>query len=60
MPSGSLVGDWTVNSRTVHVTSRTKLKGYYGGGFGVGVRVKVKGIQNADGSVDANKIQFAG
>jgi hypothetical protein len=59
MPAGTLIGDWIVNGSTVHVTSKTKLKGYYGGGFGVGVRVKVKGIRNADGSVDANKIQFA-
>lgn len=59
MPVGTLIGDWTVNGSTIHVTSKTKLKGYYGGGFGVGVRVKVKGIKNADGSVEANKIQFA-
>lgn len=59
MPAGSLIGDWTVNGSTVHVTCKTKLKGYYDGGFGAGVRVKVKGTQNADGSVDANKIQFA-
>jgi hypothetical protein len=49
-----------VSGSRVHVSSKTKLKGYYDGGFGVGVRVKVKGIQNADGSVDANKVQFAG
>ena len=60
MPAGSMIGDWTVSGSRIHVTSKTKLKGYYGGGFGVGVRVKVKGIQNADGSVDASKVQFAG
>jgi hypothetical protein len=60
IPAGTLIGDWMVSGSTVHVTSKTKLKGYYDGGFGVGVRVKVKGIQNADGSVDANRIQFAG
>lgn len=60
MPAGTLIGDWMVSGSRVHVTSKTKLKGYYDGGFGVGVRVKVKGIQKADGSVDAGKIQFAG
>jgi Domain of unknown function (DUF5666) len=61
MPAGTPIGDWMVSGSTVHVTSKTKMKGYYGsgGGFGVGVRVKVKGIQNADGSVEANRIQFA-
>lgn len=62
LPSGTLIGNWTVNGRTVQVTSKTKLKGYYGsdGGFGVGSRVKIKGVQNADGSVEANKIQLTG
>lgn len=59
MPAG-LIGDWMISGSRVRVTAKTKLKGYYDGGFAVGVRVKVKGAQNADGSVDANKIQFAG
>ena len=60
LPAGSLIGEWMVGGTKIHVTSKTKLKGYYDGGFGVGVRVKVKGVQNGDGSVEANKIQFAG
>jgi uncharacterized protein DUF5666 len=51
-----LIGDWTIGGRIVHVISSTRLKTEHGA-FAVGVRVKVKGIQMADGSVVATKIQ---
>lgn len=57
LPSGSsLIGDWTINNQTVHVTSSTKLKTQHGA-FAVGTRVKVKGLRLADGSIVATKIQ---
>lgn len=54
--SGSLMGDWTISSRLVHVVSSTKLKSQHGA-FAVGATVKVKGIMMADGSTVATKIQ---
>lgn len=54
--SSSLIGDWTVGSKTVHVTSSTKLKTEHGN-FAVGTRVKVKGFTLADGTMVATKIQ---
>ena len=57
LPGGSsLIGDWSVNDIAVHVTSSTKLKTEHGS-FGVGVRVKVKGLRLSDGSIVATKIQ---
>jgi hypothetical protein len=57
LPSGlSLIGDWTINNQTVHVTSSTKLKAQHGA-FVVGTGVKVKGLGLADGSIVATKIQ---
>lgn len=54
--TANLIGDWTINGRTVHVISSTKLRSEHGP-FAVGVRVKVKGLQMSDGSVVATKIQ---
>lgn len=54
--TAGLIGDWTISGRTVHVTSSTKLKTEHGA-FPVGVRVKIKGIQMADQTVVATKIQ---
>jgi hypothetical protein len=57
LPSSSdLRGDWRVSGRTVHVISSTKLKTEHGA-FAVGVRVKIKAIQLADGTMVATKIQ---
>jgi uncharacterized protein DUF5666 len=56
LPSSGLVGDWTVAGRLVHIVSSTKLNSEHGA-FAVGTRVKVKGIQMADGSVVATKVQ---
>jgi hypothetical protein len=57
LPSSGLVGDWTVGGRLVHVVSSTKLNAEHGA-FAVGARVKVKGLQMADGSVVATKVQL--
>jgi hypothetical protein len=54
--TGSLIGDWTVADRTVHVTSSTRLKAEHGA-FAIGTRVKVKGLRLSDGSIVATKIQ---
>jgi len=56
LPSSGLVGDWTVGGRLVHVVSSTKLNSEHGV-FAIGTRVKVKGMQMADGSVVATKVQ---
>ena len=57
LPSASnLLGDWMIAGRLVHVISSTRLNAEHGA-FAVGARVKVKGLQMADGSVVATKIQ---
>ncbi len=56
LPSSGLVGDWTVGGRLVHVVSSTRLNSEHGA-FAIGTRVKVKGLQVADGSVVATKVQ---
>ena len=57
LPSSGIVGAWTVGGRLVHVVSSTKLNAEHGA-FVVGARVKVKGLQMADGSVVATKVQL--
>jgi hypothetical protein len=57
LPAGaSLIGDWTISGRIVHVISSTRLKDEHGP-FTVGTRVKVKGIRMADGSIVATRVQ---
>ena len=57
LPEGpGFVGDWTVNGRTVHVTSTTILNQEHGA-FVIGVLVEVKGTMNPDGSIDATRIE---
>lgn len=57
LPAGSdLMGDWIIDGRRVHVLSSTRLKAGHGA-FTVGTRVKVKGIQLANGAVVATRIQ---
>jgi len=55
LPASGLIGDWTVAGRLVHVVSSTKLKSEHGA-FALGVTIKVKGMQMADGSVVATKV----
>src|SRR5262245_32690133 len=50
-----MTGDWMVNTTTVHVTTSTRLNSDHG--FTVGGHVKVKGMQRADGSIDARMIK---
>ena len=50
-----MTGDWMVNTTTVHVTTATRLDSEHG--FTVGGRVKVKGMQRADGSIDARMVK---
>ena len=57
LPTGdTLVGTWVIKDRFVHVTSSTRLAAEHGA-FAANVRVKVKGLQLADGTVVATKIQ---
>lgn len=57
LPSTSgWVGDWMVSGRTVHVAATTQIK-QKRGLVAVGAYVEVKGIQQADGSVNATKIE---
>ncbi len=52
------VGDWTVNSITVHVSTTTKID-FEGSTFPtVPFRAEVKGILNSDGSVTAIQIEI--
>lgn len=50
------IGDWVVSGRTVHVTSATRIE-QKKGPVAVGAYVEVKGTQQADGSVNATKIE---
>jgi hypothetical protein len=50
------VGDWTVGSRKVHVTTATRID-QEDGAVAVGALVEVKGTLRADGSVDATRIE---
>jgi hypothetical protein len=54
--SSDLTGDWVVKGTTVHVISSTKIKSEHGA-IAIGTRVKIKGLQMADGSVVATKVQ---
>lgn len=56
LPSSGLVGDWHVNSRTVHVSSSTVINQEHGQVV-LGAYVEVVGNQLSDGSVDATKIE---
>src|SRR5215510_1435580 len=55
LPPG-IIGEWHVGGRTVHVGASTRIK-QKKGPVAVGVVVKVKGFQLADGSIEAEMIQ---
>jgi hypothetical protein len=57
LPPSSLIGDWIISGRLVHVVSSTKLKSKKGV-FAVGTSVKGKGLPLPDGSLVAIKIQI--
>src|SRR5260370_5169766 len=54
--TSGFVGDWVVGSRTVHVTSATRLD-QEDGAVAVGALVEVKGTLRSDGWVDATRIE---
>jgi ligand-binding SRPBCC domain-containing protein len=56
LPATGLIGDWVVSGRTVHVTAATRIEQEHGPAV-VGTYVEVKGWQQADGSVNATKIE---
>ncbi|HLG16840.1 MAG TPA: DUF5666 domain-containing protein [Blastocatellia bacterium] len=56
LPSGGLIGNWTVNGRTVHVTSSTIIDQEHGPAV-VGAIVEVKGSLGTDGSLTATRIE---
>lgn len=55
LPTGGLLGEWTVEDRKVTVTAATRLDTHHGD-FALGKRVMVHGIKQADGSVLARFI----
>jgi hypothetical protein len=57
LPAAGLIGDWTINGLTVHVTNTTVIDQSQGAPA-VGKPVEVKGILNSDGTVNALKIEI--
>jgi hypothetical protein len=58
LPTGGLIGDWTVEGRTVHVANSTIIE-MESGPVSVGSRVKVEGRPQSDGSINATRIQVS-
>jgi hypothetical protein len=56
LPEGTLIGDWTVAGKTVHVTSDTKIH-QANSPVDVGSTVVVEGALLNDGSVNAERIE---
>lgn len=56
LPEGGLIGVWTVNMTTVHVTDRTEID-QERGRVVVGAIVRAKGERQADGSLNAMDIE---
>jgi hypothetical protein len=59
LPSSGLVGDWVVAGRVIHVISSTAIDQEHGDAA-VGAFVEVTGNVNADGSIDATRIEVKG
>lgn len=57
LPATGWIGDWLVSGRTVHVDATTRVE-EKNGSVRIGASVEVKGIQQADGSVNAAKIEI--
>jgi len=55
LPDGTIIGDWVVNGRTVHVAMDARIKQEHGLAT-ENALVKVKGLLLADGSVKATEI----
>ena len=56
LPATGFIGDWVVSGRTVRVDASTRIEQEHGT-VRIGAFVEVKGIQQADGSVNATKIE---
>jgi hypothetical protein len=56
MPAGSLIGDWLVEGRVVHVSDTTRIDQEHGQAM-VGSLVEVKGWAQGDGSINAAEIE---
>jgi len=56
LPDGTLIGKWTVGSKTVIVVSTTALEQEHGA-FAVGAIVEVDGLPDASGAIVASKIE---
>lgn len=54
--NNTLIGDWTIGGKTVHVTQRTRIRTEHGAPR-VGAYVEVEGNQRSDNSVDAYRIE---
>ncbi len=54
--NNTLIGDWTVGGRVVHVTQRTRIRTEHGAPR-IGAFVEVEGNQRSDDSVDAFRIE---
>lgn len=54
--AASLLGEWRVSGRTVHVTGKTKITTEYGA-TKIGSLVEVNGVQQADQSVAATRVE---
>ncbi len=57
LPASGLLGEWTVDGKSVRVTPQTELKGT---GFAVGDTVQVEGRKQIDGVVIAKQIEKQG
>lgn len=56
LPASGVIGDWTVNGLKVHVDAATKIEPK-SSAPAIGGRVEVKGVLQADGSVNALKLE---
>jgi len=56
LPAVGFIGNWRVSGRVIHVSSTTALS-QVGGDIALGVLVEVEGIQQADSSINARKIE---
>jgi hypothetical protein len=56
LPGAGFIGDWRVGGRTVHVTASTEIRQNDGAAV-VGAQVEVRGTTQADGSINATRVE---
>jgi hypothetical protein len=56
LPLSGLIGDWMVSGKTVHVSADTRIR-QNNGSLGLGSTVMVKGVTQADGSINASSVE---